>query len=260
MDNDTMGNNVSGGGASKEAAAVDTTTIKEPAGIESPLPDDHSNVVPDADPDFADELAELEKSGGDSEDVLDLEFDSELPETPVKKDTEVVGDRIGEVVSSEEEDEFSDNNKASNRLSTESITSNEELLGVKSGLPGTPCQDERNQTKEESVNVDKVKRTLLPPTTSNCEPLSDSDKELDDKEDSNTSVKLRLSDPDGLRIHIGSIEEELDDIESEEGNYSDKEAVEKKREKKGGDMPVDAVKDTESGEKLILFANSIHKA
>lgn len=245
-DNNTMGNNVSGGGASKETGTVDTTTTKDPAGISSPLSDDHSNVVPGADPDFAEELAELEKSGGDTEDVLDLEFDSELPETPVKKDTEVVGDRIGEVVSSEEEDEFSDNNKASNRLSTESITSNEELSGVKSGLPGTPCQDETNQTQKESVNVEKVKRTLLPPT-SNCEPISDSEKELDDKEDSNTSVKLRLSDPDGLKIHIGSIEEELDDIESEEGNYSDKETVDKKREKDGGDiMPVDEVK--ESGE------------
>lgn len=246
---DKMGNNVSGGGASKETAAVDTTTTKDPAGIASPLPDDHSNVVPGADPDFAEELAELEKSGGDTEDVLDLEFDSELPETPVKKDIEVVGDRIGEVVSSEEENEFSDNNKAINRrLSTESITSNEELVGVKSGLPGTPCQDEANQ--KESVNVDQVKKTLLPPTsTSNCEPISDSEKELDDKEDSNTSVKLRLSDPDGLRIHIGSIEEELDDIESEEGNYSDKEAVGKTREKEGGDvMPLDDVKDTESGE------------
>lgn len=277
---DEMGNKVSGTGAVAASSSKEEEKTKE--AVESP----------EADPDFAEELAELERAGSALLVLDDTELEAELPETPrstssmcidgnpsqeamtLRFDSDDTESRsVGSVrsrkssvtsvkraeeenmdqVSSEDENEFCSDNETkkkkkkeatSNRLSTESITSNDELRREEV-VDGTPCQDEKEKVAEEEeslIDPEKVQRVTRN-LSMGCEPISDTERDSDGG--CETSRKVKLSTPLGMKIHIRSIEEELDDIESDEENYSEQEAVKKAQEEEDKEMEV--VGDGEGG-------------
>lgn len=279
---DEMGNKVSGTGA---AAASSKEEEKTKEAVESP----------EADPDFAEELAELERAGSALLVLDDTELEAELPETPrstssicidgnpsqeamtLRFDSDDTESRsVGSVrsrkssvtsvkraeeenmdqVSSEDENEFCSDNETkkkkkkkdatSNRLSTESITSNDELRREEV-VDGTPCQDEKEKVAEEGeslIDPEKVQRVTRN-LSMGCEPISDTERDSDGG--CETSRKVKLSTPLGMKIHIRSIEEELDDIESDEENYSEQEQVAVKKAQEEEDKEMEVVGDGEGG-------------
>lgn len=186
-----------------------------------------ANEDPD---DFAEELAELEEAedvqessqrlanDGDESQEVNLLMDSDT-ESKKSSASNRRPDSNAEDLSSD--DELSEKATAEKRrLSTESI-SNDELEGAAAtsakgtagGRPGTPCLDEN--------------QALL------LDPVSDSD--------APDSISPTKWDSKGIKIHIRSMEEELDDIESEEECYSEQEAgkagevIEKSKEAANGE-------------------------
>lgn len=232
-----MGNKVSGSSRQEDTGNQSTGTKDgdeaDHAASTYPPPSDNT-TPPIADPDSAKEIAHLEEcatktsavdldldedfsnrsandGNGSAELHLMLDSDTESRSGSSKKSSQSIKQRDSNMEDVSSEDEFESMKRSARCMSTESIVSNEERQ-----RPETPCLDERESAPSPII-----------PT--GCEPLSESDRESEAEKEPEL---LTLSDAKGMKIVIRSIEEELDDIESEEGSFSEQEVAAKKEKKK----------------------------
>lgn len=200
-----MGNRASVSASEKINGEEEVNSVSS---SEPPPPGQPPSVVqpqpPQDDPDFAEELAELAGIGTD--DVPEDEFANEqldeglsTAEENVRETSEKSKMQMDDV-SSEAEGEFnlSQNNENKRRISTESLTSTDDVL-----LP--------DKSRPEVSN--SIVTTTVVSDARHTEPLSDTDSSVVDKEEA-------FGHADGIRIHIRSMEDELDDINSEEEDYN----------------------------------------
>lgn len=189
-----MGNRASVSASEKEVEEEKAGNCSETAPAPTP-----PGIKPQDDPDFAEELAELE--GIRSDDVPEDEFANEQLEEGPENESLLPIESNGkskllmEDVSSEDEGEFI--NEKPIRISTESLTSVDDVV-----LPDKSHPEVSNLITPAAPTHDK-----------HTEPLSDTDSLAIEKEAS-------FDHADGIRIHIRSMEDELDDINSDEDDYS----------------------------------------
>lgn len=224
-----MGNKVTGSSKEEETQSKSADPDHAALAEVSEEPVRAPSAPLETDPDFAEELAELERTedgpgtadaspcDGDAEMDLNLLLDSdtESKSQSSKKSSQSTkpADNMEDV--SSDDDDFQKREKRNSRLSTESITSmDEEVARGEEKRPGTPCLDE--------------KRPVPVSIPSGCEPLSDTDRDSEAGESSPVK-KEEFHGPRGVKLHIRSMEEELDDIESDEESFNDPELWERKK-------------------------------
>lgn len=222
-----MGNKVSGSSKEEDNPSTETKDGDEADHATSTAGPASDN----ADPDSAKEIAELgetspvdldeedlsHKSANDGNGSAELHLllqdsDTESRSVSSKKSSQSTKQRDSNMEDVSSEDEFEAMKPRARCMSAESLASNEE----KQPRPETPCLDEKSSAPSPTI-----------PT--GCEPLSESDKESEAEKEPEL---LSLSDAKGIKIVIRSIEEELDDIESEEGSFSEQEVTAKKEKTK----------------------------